>query len=50
MTKRVLRLCFRPAHDHTRALGEIIEKDMSQYKMTEAQHNNLELLKMDTGQ
>lgn len=35
----------RPAHDHTRALGEIIEKDMSQYKMTEAQHNNLELLK-----
>src|SRR5699024_6928438 len=33
------------AHDHTRELGEIIEKDMSQYKMTEAKLNILELLK-----
>ena len=45
MRRSLKTVLGRPAHDHTRALGEIIEKDMSQYKMTEAQHNNLELLK-----
>lgn len=35
----------RPVHSHTAQLGSIIETDMSQYGLSEAQQHNIELLK-----
>ncbi|CAD2078233.1 putative cysteine ligase BshC [Jeotgalicoccus coquinae] len=35
----------RPVHNHTAELGSIIEADMAQYGLTDAQKRNIELLK-----
>lgn len=43
--KSIKEVLQRPVHNHTSELGSIIEADMSQYGMSQAQQHNIELLK-----
>lgn len=43
--KSIKEVLQRPVHNHTAELGSIIEKDMSEYGISQAQQSNIELLK-----
>lgn len=43
--KSIKEVLERPVHNHTAALGSIIQEDMSQYGISQKQQSNIELLK-----